>query len=282
MRRCWRRCAPWPRRVERHVECHVARQTADRPPLPFRRLALLGRGPAAVRLLDAIAELGPERPATLALHVDADRQSRYVRDADEAYGIGPSVGDLARVEAALRESGADSVWLGRGLGPALRGICEVSRRLGLVVVGPSLEALDRLGDPIGAKLLAEELGITSVPCALLCFEGFLTENFFSFSPFLREKSPVQGREKRGSLLPNRCPRKRRWYWPFSPIILVFMPALNWEVKISKRTEVNSGAHITIFQDFSAGDQAYLFQDHAPLSSPTSASGPQLPKDDPSS
>ncbi len=132
-------------------------------PPRFRRLAALGRGPAAVRLLDAVAELGPDRPVTIALYVDADRSSRFVREADTAVGVGPFIGDLDRVEAALRESAADAVWFGHGLGPALGGLTELSHRMGLTLVGPSAQAMARIGDPIVAKRLAEELGIATVP-----------------------------------------------------------------------------------------------------------------------
>ncbi|HYY10136.1 MAG TPA: biotin/lipoyl-containing protein, partial [Kineosporiaceae bacterium] len=63
------------------------------------------------------------------------------------------------LERALRETGADAAWVGWGFvaeDPAFAELCD---RVGVTFVGPSPEAMRRLGDKIGAKLLAEEVGV---------------------------------------------------------------------------------------------------------------------------
>ena len=75
---------------------------------------------------------------------------------------GPYV-DLAVLERALTESGADAVWPGWGFmaeDPAFVDLCD---RLGVTFIGPSAEAMRRLGDKIGSKLLAEEVGCPDRP-----------------------------------------------------------------------------------------------------------------------
>ncbi|MDA0563879.1 ATP-grasp domain-containing protein [Streptomonospora sp. S1-112] len=136
----------------------------------FRRIAIVNRGEAAMRLINAVRELSAEagRPIeTVALHTDVDRTATFVREADIAYDLGPASArpylDLAVLERALVETGADAAWVGWGFvaeDPAFAELCE---RVGVTFVGPSADAMRRLGDKIGAKLLAEEVGVPVAP-----------------------------------------------------------------------------------------------------------------------
>ena len=67
------------------------------------------------------------------------------------------------LEQALRETGADAAWVGWGFvaeDPVFAELCE---RIGVTFIGPSAEAMRRLGDKIGAKLIAEEVGVPVAP-----------------------------------------------------------------------------------------------------------------------
>src|ERR671933_112856 len=141
-----------------------------REALMFRRIAIVNRGEAAMRLIHAVRDLnalrvgtGNTRVETVALHTDGERTAMFVREADHAYALGPASArpylDLAVLERALRETGADAAWVGWGFvaeDPAFAELCD---RIGVTFVGPSAEAMRRLGDKIGAKLLAEEVGV---------------------------------------------------------------------------------------------------------------------------
>ncbi|WP_188990670.1 carboxyl transferase domain-containing protein [Saccharopolyspora thermophila] len=132
----------------------------------FRRIAIVNRGEAAMRLIHAVREINAEGAAriqTVALHTDVDSTATFVREADIGYCLGPASArpylDLDVLERALRETRADAVWVGWGFvaeDPAFAELCE---KLGVTFVGPSPEAMRRLGDKIGAKLLAEEVGV---------------------------------------------------------------------------------------------------------------------------
>ncbi|EHR61944.1 ATP-binding protein [Saccharomonospora cyanea] len=136
----------------------------------FRRVAIVNRGEAAMRLIHAVRERNAEggpRLETVAFYTDADRGATFVREADEAYCLGPASArpylDLGVLERALVETKADAVWVGWGFvaeDPAFAELCD---RLGVTFVGPSAEAMRRLGDKIGAKLLAEEVGVPVAP-----------------------------------------------------------------------------------------------------------------------
>ncbi|MDA3626555.1 ATP-grasp domain-containing protein [Saccharopolyspora sp. WRP15-2] len=136
----------------------------------FSRIAIVNRGEAAVRLIHAVREVNAEGSArieTVALHTDVDATSTFVREADVSYLLGPASArpylDLDVLERALRETGVDAVWVGWGFvaeDPAFAELCE---KLGVTFIGPSPEAMRRLGDKIGAKLLAEEAGVPVAP-----------------------------------------------------------------------------------------------------------------------
>uniref|UniRef100_UPI000FCBF8A5 ATP-binding protein n=1 Tax=Enterobacter hormaechei TaxID=158836 RepID=UPI000FCBF8A5 len=67
------------------------------------------------------------------------------------------------LERALTESRADAVWPGWGFvaeDPAFVDLCD---RLGITFIGPTAAAMRQLGDKIGSKLLAEEVGVPVAP-----------------------------------------------------------------------------------------------------------------------
>ncbi|GAA5066474.1 ATP-binding protein [Nocardia callitridis] len=136
----------------------------------FRRIAIVNRGEAAMRLIHAVRDLAAETGQaieTVALHTDVDRSATFVREADIAYDLGPAAArpylDLKKLEQALVATGADAAWVGWGFvaeDPAFAELCE---QIGITFVGPSPEAMRKLGDKIGAKLIAEEVGVPVAP-----------------------------------------------------------------------------------------------------------------------
>jgi acetyl/propionyl-CoA carboxylase alpha subunit/acetyl-CoA carboxylase carboxyltransferase component len=134
----------------------------------FHRIAIVNRGEAAMRLVHAVRDLNARTPIgprieTVALHTDGERAAMFVREADHAYALGPASArpylDLDVLERALVASGADAAWVGWGFvaeDPAFAELCE---RIGVTFIGPAADAMRRLGDKIGAKLLAEEVGV---------------------------------------------------------------------------------------------------------------------------
>ncbi|MEZ5212704.1 carboxyl transferase domain-containing protein [Gordonia sp. (in: high G+C Gram-positive bacteria)] len=136
----------------------------------FRRIAIVNRGEAAMRLINAVRDLNAETGEsvqTVALHTDVDAGSTFVREADLTYDLGPAAArpyiNLEVLERALIESGADAAWVGWGFvaeDPAFAELCE---RIGITFIGPSPDAMRQLGDKIGAKLIAEEVGVPVAP-----------------------------------------------------------------------------------------------------------------------
>ncbi len=139
----------------------------------FQRIAIVNRGEAAMRLIHAVRDLnaqaGPQghRIETVALHTEGERTAMFVREADAAYDLGPASRrpylDHAVLERALRETRADAAWVGWGFVAEDPAFAELCSRIGVTFIGPSAEAMRRLGDKIGSKLIAEEVGVPVAP-----------------------------------------------------------------------------------------------------------------------
>lgn len=139
----------------------------------FHRIAIVNRGEAAMRLIHAVRDLNAQaspdghRIETVALHTEAERRAMFVRESDHAYDLGPAADrpylDYDVLERALVESGADAAWVGWGFVAEDPGFADLCARLGVTFIGPSPEAMRKLGDKIGSKRIAEEVGVPVAP-----------------------------------------------------------------------------------------------------------------------
>ncbi len=155
-------------------------EKTGRPQL-FSRIAVVNRGEPAVRLIKAVRELNAERGTEIkvvALHTESERGALFVRAADEGVLLrdvgtaGIPYLDHAELERALKASGADAVWVGWGFVAEDAAFAELCARLGITFIGPSPEAMRRLGDKVEAKLMAEASDVPVAP-----WSGGPVENF---------------------------------------------------------------------------------------------------------
>ncbi|MGB9404032.1 MAG: acetyl-CoA carboxylase biotin carboxylase subunit [Candidatus Acidiferrales bacterium] len=134
----------------------------------FKKILIANRGEIAVRILRACRELGI---AGVAVYSDADRASLHVRMADEAYPVGPAPSResylvIDRIIGAAKLAGCDAIHPGYGFlaeNPALARACDAA---GIKFIGPSAEAMERLGSKTAARHVAREAGVPTVPGTL--------------------------------------------------------------------------------------------------------------------
>lgn len=131
----------------------------------FRKLLVANRGEIAVRVFRTCRELGIE---TVAVASEADKDAVHTRCADQAVQIGgsePSQSylDSRKIIEAAQETGADAIHPGYGFLSERSEFSRACRDAGVTFVGPSPEAMDRLGAKIDAKKLAVENGVPVTP-----------------------------------------------------------------------------------------------------------------------
>ncbi|HEY4838593.1 MAG TPA: biotin carboxylase N-terminal domain-containing protein, partial [Candidatus Acidoferrales bacterium] len=134
----------------------------------FKKILIVNRGEIAVRVIRACHEMGIR---AVAVFSEADRASLHVRLADEAYAIGaaPSRESYLRIDKLMdvaRQAGCDALHPGYGFlaeNPALPRACASA---GITFIGPSAEAMEKLGSKTAARQLAKRAGVPSVPGAL--------------------------------------------------------------------------------------------------------------------
>ncbi len=138
----------------------------------FKRIAIVNRGEAAMRLIHAVRDLNAEhqeaQPITvIALYTDAERTAMFAREADEAYPLGPAAGrpylNHQLLAEVLTRAKADAVWVGWGFVAEDAGFADLMESMGITFIGPSGAAMRKLGDKIGSKLIAEEVGVPVAP-----------------------------------------------------------------------------------------------------------------------
>ncbi|MGI8741586.1 MAG: acetyl-CoA carboxylase biotin carboxylase subunit [Bryobacteraceae bacterium] len=131
----------------------------------FHKVLVANRGEIAVRIIRALRERGI---GSVAVFSDADRGALHVRLADEAARIGPApsfesylCGD--RVIEAAKRHGAEAIHPGYGFLSENAEFAAACEKAGVVFIGPSADAIRKLGSKTAARRLAKRVGTPVVP-----------------------------------------------------------------------------------------------------------------------
>jgi acetyl-CoA carboxylase biotin carboxylase subunit len=131
----------------------------------FAAVLIANRGEIARRVIRACRALGIR---AVAVYSDADAKAAHVAEADEAVPIGAAPAkesylDGPRIIQAALVSGAEAIHPGYGFLSEDWRFAEACAAAGLTFVGPSPEAIRRMGDKTEARRLMTAAGVPVVP-----------------------------------------------------------------------------------------------------------------------
>lgn len=131
----------------------------------IKKLLVANRGEIAVRVIRACKELGIE---TVAVFSEADREALHVQLADEAYCIGPTASkdsylNFTNIMSVATLTGCDAIHPGYGFLAENAAFAELCRECNITFVGPSPEAITKMGIKDIARETMREAGVPIVP-----------------------------------------------------------------------------------------------------------------------
>ena len=129
------------------------------------KILIANRGEVACRIARTARKMGIQ---TVAVYSDADTNSMHLRMADEVIYIGPSPApssylNIKSILNAIKISGADAVHPGYGFLSENAKFAETLMKNGITFIGPSSDAISKMGDKIQAKKIAKDAGVNVVP-----------------------------------------------------------------------------------------------------------------------
>lgn len=131
----------------------------------IKKLLIANRGEIAVRIIRAARDSGIQ---TVAVYAGSDRDAQHVQLADEAYSLdGETAAETYLVVEKLlgvaRRSGANAVHPGYGFLSENAQFAKAVVDAGLIWIGPPASAIERLGDKLSARQVAEKVGAPLAP-----------------------------------------------------------------------------------------------------------------------
>lgn len=131
----------------------------------FKKVLIANRGEIAVRIIRACRELGI---ATVAVFSEADRDALHVSLADEAFCIGPASSresylNMTNLMSVATLVGVDAIHPGYGFLSENADFAELCAACGITFIGPSPEAILKMGDKTTARETMKAAGVPVVP-----------------------------------------------------------------------------------------------------------------------
>ncbi|MGH9365388.1 MAG: acetyl-CoA carboxylase biotin carboxylase subunit, partial [Thermoanaerobaculia bacterium] len=131
----------------------------------FKKILIANRGEIALRIISACRELGVK---TVAIYSEADRDALHVRYADEDVCVGPSPSsasylNISSIVSAAEITEADAIHPGYGFLSENAYFAEILHDCHITFIGPSPEAIRKMGDKSLARRTVAAAGVPTVP-----------------------------------------------------------------------------------------------------------------------
>jgi propionyl-CoA carboxylase alpha chain len=131
----------------------------------FKTILIANRGEIALRVMRTCRAMGI---STVAVYSDVDARAPHARFADEAVHIGPAPSkdsylNIEKIIDAAKRTGAEAIHPGYGFlseNAAFAEACEAAR---ITFIGPSVDAIRKMGLKSTARRMMAEAGVPIVP-----------------------------------------------------------------------------------------------------------------------
>jgi len=133
----------------------------------FEKVLIANRGEIAIRVARTLKEMGI---GSVAVYSEIDRGAPHVREADEAFLIGPAVPaesylNVVKIIDTAKEAGAEAIHPGYGFLAENADFARACAEAGVVFIGPPAEAIEAMGSKTRAREIMAEAGVPIVPGA---------------------------------------------------------------------------------------------------------------------
>jgi acetyl-CoA/propionyl-CoA carboxylase biotin carboxyl carrier protein len=139
----------------------------------FEKVLIANRGEIAIRVARTLKEMAI---GSVAVYSEIDRDAPHVREADEAFLIGPAVPaesylNVEKIVETATQAGAAAIHPGYGFLAENADFARACADAGIVFVGPPAEAIEAMGSKTRAREIMAEAGVPIVPGATAPAEG---------------------------------------------------------------------------------------------------------------
>ena len=132
----------------------------------FKKVLVANRGEIAIRVFRALNELGI---TTVSIYSKEDRYALFRSKADESYPLNPEKGpidaylDIDTIIKIALAANVDAIHPGYGFLSENPDFVDACERNGIVVIGPSSQIMNAMGDKISSKKMAIDAQVPIIP-----------------------------------------------------------------------------------------------------------------------
>ncbi len=131
----------------------------------MKKILVANRGEIALRVMRTAKDMGI---STVAIFSEADRNAPHVRYADEAVCVGPPPSNqsylmMGRIIEVCKDLQVDGIHPGYGFLSENAGFARAVTDAGIILIGPSPEAMEVMGDKLSAKAAVKDHDVPMVP-----------------------------------------------------------------------------------------------------------------------